>query len=201
MADLQITDEFGLNTSVQLRDDSPLAKAKLTNLSSITRSLKDETDKPIDQTSLKDFTIGMDCSTPQALIGSSTSITACTGVSGAISILRPVDKTLFSDDMFAPVPISPDPCWMRVELDVSVDADLEGTADGFGVGIKGTAKRGLTTFTLIEATGNQFPVFRDCLKSALDHFYIASTADSLRNQTKGTVCATELCGTVTLSGS
>jgi hypothetical protein len=30
MADLQITDEFGLNTSVQLRDDSPLAKAKLT---------------------------------------------------------------------------------------------------------------------------------------------------------------------------
>jgi hypothetical protein len=30
MTDLQITDEFGLNTSVQLRDDSPLAKAKLT---------------------------------------------------------------------------------------------------------------------------------------------------------------------------
>ena len=137
----------------------------------------------------------------QALIGSSTSITAGVGVSGAISILRPVDKTLFPDDTFAPVPISPDQCWIGVELDVSVDADLEGTADGFGVGIKGTAKLGLTTFTLIEATANQFPVFRDGLKSALDHFYIASTADSLRNQAKGTVCATELCGTVTLSGS
>jgi hypothetical protein len=95
MADLQITDEFGLNTSVQLRDDSPLARAKLTHLASITQALKDEIDKPIDQTSLKDVTIGVDCSTPQSLIGSATSITAGTGVSGAISILRPVDKTLF----------------------------------------------------------------------------------------------------------
>ena len=65
MADLQITDEFGLNTSVQLRDDSPLAKAKLTHLSSITQALKDEIDKPIDQTSLKDVTIGVECSTPR----------------------------------------------------------------------------------------------------------------------------------------
>jgi hypothetical protein len=201
MADLQITDEFGLNTSLQLRDDSPLAKAKLTHLASITQSLKDEIDKPIDQTSLKDVTFGVDCSTPQALIGGSASITVGAGVSGAISIVRPVDKTLFTNDTFASVPISADQCWMGVELDVSVDADLQGTADGFGVEITGTAKLGLTTFVLIKATGDQFPVFRDGLKSALDHFYIASTADSLRNQAKGTVCATELCGTVTLSGS
>jgi hypothetical protein len=201
MADLQITDEFGLNTSLQLRDDSPLAKAKLTHLASITQSLKDEIDKPIDQTSLKDVTFGVDCSIPQALIGSSASITVGAGVSGAILILRPVDKTLFPDDTFAPVPISPDQCWIGVELDVSVDADLQGTADGFGVGIEGTAKLRLTTFALIQATGDQFPVFRDALKSALDHFYVASTADSLRNQAKGTICVTEVCGTVTLSGS
>src|ERR1700692_4707333 len=100
MADLQITDEFGLNTSLQLRDDSPLAKAKLTHLASITQSLKDEIDKPIDLTSLKDVTFGVDCSTPQALIGSSAGITVGAGVSGAISILRPVDKTLFPDDTF-----------------------------------------------------------------------------------------------------
>jgi hypothetical protein len=48
MADLQFTGEFGLNTSVELRDDSPLAKSKLTHLASITQALK-HVDKPIDQ--------------------------------------------------------------------------------------------------------------------------------------------------------
>ena len=49
MADLQPKDEFGLNTSVQLRVDSPLAESKLTHLASITQALKHEIDKPIHQ--------------------------------------------------------------------------------------------------------------------------------------------------------
>jgi hypothetical protein len=49
MADLQPTDEFGLNTSVQLRDDLRLAQSKLTHLASITHALKHEIDKLIDQ--------------------------------------------------------------------------------------------------------------------------------------------------------
>ena len=49
MADLQPTGEFGLNTSVQLRDDLRLAKSKLTHLASITHALKHEIDKLIDQ--------------------------------------------------------------------------------------------------------------------------------------------------------
>lgn len=202
MADLQITDQFGLNTTLQLRDDSLLAKAKLTGLHGIPQSLKDEIDKPIDQTSLKGFSFGMDCSSPGAMVGGVAKITVCAGICGEVSIVRPTDKTLFPDDTFSPViAITKDQCWMGAELDVSVDGNSQATVDGFGVGIKGTAKLGLTTYTLIESNGTQLPILQDGLKTSLDHFHVASTVDSLRNQAMGTVCATELTGTVTVSGS
>jgi hypothetical protein len=202
LANLKITDEFGLNTSLDLRDDSPLAQAKLTHLASIGQPLSGEVNNPIDQTSLKGFSFGIDCSSPSALIGNATNVTLGTGACGAVSIVRAVNKTLFDDDTFWPtIEIKPDQCWIGLELDITADADLQGQADGFGIGVKGTAKLGATTYTLIHSSNGRFPSFLDALKTALDHFYIPSSADALCNQAMETVCATELSGTVTFSGS
>jgi len=201
MADLQITDEFGLSASLELRDDSPLAKAKITRLSSINQALEAEFDKPIDQTSLKEFTIGVDCSTPNATIGGMATISVGAAVCGTVSIRRPVDKTLFPHDSFSlDITIAPDQCWMGVELDGSVDTNVQAKADGFGVGIKDIAKIGLTTYTLLEASQGKLPVFKDGLKMALDGFYLACGADALRMQPTGSVCVNELSGTVTFTG-
>jgi hypothetical protein len=67
--------------------------------------------------------------------------------------------------------------------------------------VKGVAKLGATTYTLIQASDGQFPPLGDAFKTALDHFYIASNVDALRNQPVGTVYARALSGTVTFSGS
>lgn len=101
MADLQITDTLGLVATLEIRDDSPLAKAKITQISSLSPALRDEFTKPLDQTSLKGFSFGAKCSTPNASIGSIATITLGAGVCGEISIIRPVDKTLFPSDTFS----------------------------------------------------------------------------------------------------
>jgi hypothetical protein len=202
MADLQITDEFGLSTTLQLSDDSPLAKAKITQLTSLKQDIKDEITKPIDQTSLKSFSFGLTGTAPTTAIGSDTKITLGGSESGGISIARPADKTLFPKDNFSPdVDIASSECWMGVELDVAFNAGVQASADGFGVGIKDGDKLALTTYKLITATGGKFPDLLDGLKTALESFYLASSAAAIRAQPPGTVCVHDLGGTVTLSGS
>jgi hypothetical protein len=202
MATLKITDEFGLNTTVQFRDDSPFATSKLIHIAAVGQGLKNEIDKPIDQTFLKGFTFGADWSSPTSMLADVAKVTGGAGVCGAVSIARPIDKTLFPDDGFAPkIALTPDQCWVGIEIDASVDASLKASADGFGVGIAGTTKLGLTTHTLINKSGGQFPVLLDGLKAALDSFYVVSTAEALRNLPVGIVCVSELGGTVAISGS
>jgi hypothetical protein len=200
LANLQLTDAFGLNTTLQIRDDSPLAKAKLTHLAGVGHSLANVMDTPIDQLPVKGFSFGADCLAPSALIGTAAKVTLGAGVCCAVSIMTPIDKSLFEQDGFA-LAILPDQCWIGIELDMTADANLQAQTDGFGVGIKGTAKLGSTTYTLIRANEGRFPFFREALKTALDRFYVASNVAALRNQAVGTVYATELSGTVTFSGS
>jgi hypothetical protein len=202
MAEIQITDGFGLSTSVQLGDDSPFTKSKLLHLKSLNQSLKNEIDKPIDQTSLTGFTFGADWSSPTAELGDVAKVTGGVGVCGTVSIARPADKTLFGDDEFSPkIAITADQCWIGIEMDATADASIKASADGFGIGISGTAKLGLAAYTLVTRTAGKFPDLLDGLKAALDGYSIAATADALSNLPLGTVCVTELTGTVTLSGS
>jgi hypothetical protein len=202
MADLQITDTLGLITTLELRDDSPLAKAKITQISSLTQALRDEFTKPLDQTSLKGYSFGADCSTPNASIDNIANLTVGAAVCGEISIIRPIDKTLFPSDTFSPdIEIAPDQCWVGVGLHVSVDADAQASMDGFGAGITDISKCDLTTYTRIEASAGKFPSLIDALKTALDGFYLAATVDAVRSQPTGSVCANEISGTITFTGS
>lgn len=202
MADLQITDTLGLIAAIEIRDDSPLAKAKITKISSFTQVLRDEFTKPLDQTSLKGFSFGVDCSTPNAAIDGVAKLTMGAGVCGEISIIRPIDKTLFPSDAFSPdIEIAPNQCWVGVGLDVSVDANAQASVDGFGAGVKDISKCDLTTYTLIEAQAGKFPILIDALKAALEGFYLTATVDAVRGQPTGSVCTNEVSGTVTFTGS
>jgi hypothetical protein len=202
MADLHITDGFGLNASVDLNDDSPFAKLKLSHISSLRQALKDEISKPIDQTSLKSFDFGADWSTPTSSLTDGVTVTGGAGVSGAISIVRPADKTLFPDDNKSPkIELTPDQCWVGIEINATAKAGVQASGNGFGAGIKGDTKLALTTHTLIQRRGDKFPVLLDALKAALDNFYIANTTAALRAMPLGIACVSELDGAVTITGS
>jgi hypothetical protein len=202
MADLQITDTVGLITTLEIRDNSPLANAKITQISSLTQALRDEFTKPLDQTSLKGFSFGAKCSTPNASIDSIATLTLGAGACGEISIMRPVDKTLFPSDTFSPdIEIAPDQCWVGVGLHVSVDANAQASVDGFGAAVQDISNCDLTTYTRIESSAGKFPILIDALKVALEGFYLAATVDAVRGQPTGTVFANEVRGTVTFTGS
>jgi hypothetical protein len=49
MADIKVTDNADLSADLNIRDDSPLAKAKLTQLVITGKELLDDFSKPIDQ--------------------------------------------------------------------------------------------------------------------------------------------------------
>lgn len=124
MADLQITDEFGFSATLQLQDASPLAKAKIAHLSCVDQALKDEIDKPLDQTSLKGFSFGVDYSAPNTTIANVAKISANAGVCGVVSIVKPAAKTLFQDENFAPIPVAANQCWIGVEFGGRLAAKL-----------------------------------------------------------------------------
>lgn len=202
MANLQITDTLGLITTLELRDDSPLAKAKITQISSLTQALRAEFTKPLDQTSLNEFSFGVDCSTPNAAIDNIAKLSLGAVVCGEISIIRPADTTLFPSDAFSPeIKIAPDQCWVGVGFGVSVDANAQASVDGFGAGVEDISKCHLTTYTLIETRAGKFPTLIDALKVALEGFRLAATVDAVRGQPTGIVYKSEISGTLTFTGS
>ncbi len=200
MATLQITDQFALSYNIELADDSPLAKAGIFHLACLDHALKDEFTKPLDQRSLREFSFGVQASTPSVSLGSAT-LNAGGGACGKVRIIRSSETNLFPGDNFAPkIPISSDQCWIGLSLELSVNAGAQAGADGFGISFEESNMLGLTTYKLIEAQAGRFPTLLDGLRTTLDGIYLASTPGALRGLPPGTVCANELSGAVTFTG-
>ncbi len=202
MADLNIIDSAGATGDIQFRDDSPLAIPKLSQLKFSNIPVIEDFDKPIDQTSIKSADIGVKLDSPSMLLGDAGTLTLEQNVSGGLSIRKAAEKHLFDGDGFAPpIDISPDECWIGLEIDVSLDAKLAATVDGFGVCVEDLTKLGLTTYTRLQRSAGAFPALKDSLKTAVENYSIALNADAVCKQQPGTVHATDLSGTVKFSGS
>jgi hypothetical protein len=202
MSTISITDTVGLVENLDIRDDSPLAKAKLTQLISTSEALLKDFTKPVDQTDISTASLGAQLTTPSSLITGAENLTLTGGVNCDLSVLTPTDKFLFAADGFSPtIPILPNQSWVGFEVNTNLGASLSAAADGFGVAVEGTAELAVTTFTLIETAAPPLPLLKDAIVSALEHFSVAVTAQSLRQQSPGTVNVTDLSGTVIITGS
>ena len=58
MSDITISNNVDLSVDLSIRDDSPLAKAKLTQLNTASQQLFGEFEKPVDQIDVRSFTLG-----------------------------------------------------------------------------------------------------------------------------------------------
>jgi hypothetical protein len=202
MSTIKITDVVGASADLQIRDDSPLAKAKLTQLISTAKSLLADFDKPVDQTDIGTVALGVQLSTPSSLIDGIPDLTVSGGINCDLAVLTSADKVLFPSDGFAPtIPILVNQSWVGVTVDVNLGASLSAAADGFGIAVQAGAKLALTTFTLIEAAAPPLPLLKDAIVAGLEHFSIAVTAQSLRQQSPGTVNVCDASGSFTLTGS
>lgn len=88
MADIKITDNFSLETGLTIRDDSPLAKAKITQLLSTSKDLFADFDKPMDQADEKSFALGSSFTSPDLLSSDLPGLTIGVGINSQISIFK-----------------------------------------------------------------------------------------------------------------
>ncbi len=201
MAEIKITDNLGLSGDLQIRDDSPLAKAKLTQLVTTLESLFADFDKPIDQVDFSSVALGASTTFPNLLSGD-LPVTVGGGINCSLIVAKSADKLLFENDGFSPViPIAPNQAWVGVELDVNVIADARASANGVGVDLAGAAGLTSATYTLISSPSGPLPLLRDACAKGFSNFSLTTSAAAVRAQLAGTVNELDVSGSITVKVS
>lgn len=202
MADIQITDDLDLNVDLQIRDDSPLAKAGLTKLVTTAKGLVKDFSKPIDQADEQSMAFGGTFTSPNLLSGDVSSLIAGAGMNCGLSIIKAADQLLFPDDGFSPIiPIASNQAWLGVEFDLTATATVAAAADGLGVSFEGTATVSCSSYTLFAAAVPPLPLLRDACATAFGNFSLTTNAAAIRSQSPGTVNVTDLSGSITATVS
>lgn len=202
MIDIPVTDNADLTADLKLPDDSPLAKSKFSHLNFLALPVIGDFDKPIDQAGFKEVAFGAAVQSPAILLAGGAKLTIKPGAAGSIGIVKNADKTLFGDDQFSPrIPIAADECWVKAELDTTVEGKIAGKVDGIGLSIDGTSKAAFATYSLFQRTGGAFPTFKSALETAFGNFSIALSPAAIRSQKVGTVNVTETGGTIKFAAS
>jgi hypothetical protein len=202
MAKITVTDKTGLTADLTVRDDSPFARARGTKVVLAAASLVGDFTSPIDQITFSKGTFGAAFAEPSRLVDGAATFALNASASGALSVVRSADSTLFPDDGVSPaIPIAAGECWVGVEIDGTLSGALSAAIDGFGVGLAASGAVDLATYTLVKAASGSFPLLKDCIGMALQNYSVASSASAIRKQKPGTVNTTGIGGTVTFTGS
>src|SRR5690242_3307210 len=202
MAKITVTDKTGLTADLTVRDDSPFARARGTKVVLAAASLVGDFTSPIDQITFSKGTFGAAFAEPSRLVDGAATFALNASASGALSVVRSADSTLFPDDGVSPaLPIAAGECWVGVEIDGTLSGALSAAIDGFGVGLAASGAVDLATYTLVKAASGSFPLLKDCIGMALQNYSVASSASAIRKQKPGTVNTTGIGGTVTFTGS
>jgi hypothetical protein len=197
MANINVTDTFGLTEDLQIREDSPLAKAKLSQLITTGKALFDEFSKPIDQAHFASVALGAQAASPTLLNGDLPETAFGAGMNCTLSITKAVDGLLFKDDGFSPlIPIASNQAWVGVELDVNFSANAKASAHGVGVKLAGAATLTATTYSLISTPGGPLPLLRDACAVGFSNFSLTTSASAVRAQLAGTVNEVEASGSI-----
>jgi hypothetical protein len=198
MADIKITDNFGLTADFQIRDDSPLAKAKLTQLFSAGKQLFGELDKPMDQADFKSLSLGAEITSPDLISGKLVGLSIGGGANCGLSILTSTDGFVFGKDQFSPsIAIASNEAWQGVELDLIAKAKVSVSAKAVGVSFEEDSKLACATFTRFSVPRLPLPSLRDACAAAFTNFSITESAAAIRGQLVGTVNQTDVGGSVT----
>lgn len=198
MSTIKITDSAGAIANVTIRDDSPVAKAKLTDLVTSAKEIVNSFGKQVDQSDIGSVLLGAQFTSPNLLSGA-PSLSIKTGADCVLAVITSKDKSLFADDSFSEaIPILAGQCWIEFGTDIAVEADFSASSNGFGVALAGSAGLTVSTYTLMDAP--PLPSLGDAIAEAMGNFSLSSSAKEIRSQKPGTVNVSDLSGSVKLTG-
>lgn len=198
MADINITSNFGFSEDIEIRDNSPLAKAKLTQLLSAGKEFFAEFKKPMDQADIKRLALGAIATSPNLLSGGIPSLTFSAGINCGLDIFTSTDGSLFGKDQFAlAIPIGANQAWLGVEVDILAKADAAASSNWVGISLEADSALKCITYSLFSATNNVLPLLADACAAGFTNFSITTSPDDIRRQPVGTVNQAECTGTIT----
>jgi hypothetical protein len=201
MSDITISNNVDLNVDLKIRDDSPLAKAKLTQLASTSRQLFGEFEKPLDQIDVRSFTLSGNLPSAGLLDGDLT-LSAGGGMNCTLSVSKAPDKLLFPADGFSPtIPINTNEAWLGIEFDLTASAKVGVSANGVGVAFDGTTKMACSSYSLFSAKLPPLPLFREACADGFENFLLITRSQSIRDQNPNTVNVNDLSGSITVTVS
>jgi len=199
MSVIKITDSVGAIANATIRDDSLIAKAKLTELVSSAKEIVKSFAKPVDQSDIGSISLGAQFTSPN-LLSEVPGLSIKAGANCDLAVITSRDNVLFADDSFSPIiPITSGQCWMEFGTDIAVEANLSASSNGFGVALAGSAGLSVLTYTLLDSS--PLPSLAAGIAQAIETFSISSSATGIRNQRPGTVNVSDLSGSVQLTGS
>jgi hypothetical protein len=199
MSVINITDSIGAIANITIRDDSPIAKAKLTELVSSGKEIVKSFAKPVDQSDIGSVSLGAQFTSPN-LLSDVPALSIETGANCDLAVITSRDKLLFADDSFSPtIPIVSGQCWVEFGTDIAVEGDLSASSNGFGVALAGNTRLSILTYTLFDAS--PLPTLSDAIAQAVETFSLSVDAKAIRNQRPGSVNVCDLSGSVKLTGS
>jgi hypothetical protein len=202
MAIVKITDDVNAAVDIQLRDDSLLAKFKLSELTSTSANLLQDFRKPIDQAEVVVVALGATFASPNLVNEDLGALSISAGINSGFCIKTAKDKLLFGDDGFSPtIPISANEAWLGVDFDISTTVSGSASTNGVGVSLNADGKVKCSTYTLFPVTAPPLPLLGDSIGTAFGNFSLATSASAIRKQPVGTVNAIEVSGSITVCAS
>ena len=132
MADIKLTDNFGLSVDVVPTVDSSFMKyfKSLPSLQALGANIGAIQQIPLKQVQLESGSIGLTFQEPVAIGTTGTALTIGAGLYGTISICK--DDPLFSGGDFGdPIAIAPDQAYLSLGMKATVSSELTADAANF----------------------------------------------------------------------
>lgn len=198
MTTIQVTSNLGLNEDIEIRDSSPLAKVKLTQLLSAGKEFFEEFNKPMDQADVKRLAFGLTASSPNLLCGSIPSLTLGAGFNCELAIFTSSDRNLFGNDPFAlAISIGANEAWMGVEIDILARLVASASVNWVGVCLEADSALKCTTYSSFSAASGALPLLAEACTEGFSNLSVTASPDDIRHQPVGTVNQTECSGSIT----
>ena len=198
MADIKIGD-----TTVSVSDDSLLTRSTLSKIAAGSISLSGRMQQSIQGVDFHSASLGAQFATPKIPLDSSASLTISAGTNCTLTRYTAKDGALFGSSPTVPkVAIGAGEYWLSFGLQSTLNAQATGpVAPGFCVSLKLGSAIKLTEYTKFSADHAPLPTFGEAIGTTLSNFGLLRSASDLRQQKTGTIRASDISGTVTVSGS
>ena len=187
MADIKLTDNFGLSVDVVPTVDSSFMKyfKSLPSLQALGANIGAIQQIPLKQVQLESGSVGLTFQEPVAIGTTGTALTIGAGLYGTISICK--DDPLFSDDDFGdPIAIPPDQAYLSLGMKATVSSELTADAAGLTFGFSPATEVSVSNYKPFTTTSSE-PKFVEALRETLSEYCIPAQVSDMETLASGTI--------------